>query len=68
MIELGITSGYLIPSLKRKGLRLLMPLHSTENKSIVSKTLEKKPPLRFLYISGIVPIPCYRGSCFWNWY
>jgi len=43
MIELGITSGYLIPVLKRKGLRLLMPLHSTENKSIVSKTLERKP-------------------------
>ena len=43
MIEPSVTFGYLIPVLKRKGLRLLMLLHSTENKSIVSKTLERKP-------------------------
>ncbi|MHA1196787.1 MAG: hypothetical protein ACTSRH_16370 [Promethearchaeota archaeon] len=49
IIELIITSGYLIPVLKRKGLRLLMPLHSTENKSIISKTLERKPITTSIY-------------------
>ena len=43
MIEPGVTFGELIPILKEKGLRLLLPLHPESNKSVLTSALEREP-------------------------
>ena len=43
MIEPGVTFKYLIPKLKQKGLRLLLPLHPTGTKSVLTSALEREP-------------------------
>jgi hypothetical protein len=43
MVEPGVTFKELIPKLKQKGLRLLMPLYPTKNKSVLSSALEREP-------------------------
>ncbi|MEJ2250702.1 MAG: FAD-binding protein [Candidatus Lokiarchaeota archaeon] len=45
MIEPGVTFGKLIPKLKKKGLRLLLPLHPRETKSVIASALEREPIL-----------------------
>jgi len=43
MIEPGVTFRDLIPKLKQKGLRLLLPLHPTGTKSVLTSPLEREP-------------------------
>ena len=43
MIEPGVTFRDLIPKLKQKGLRLLLPLHPTGTKSVLTSALEREP-------------------------
>ncbi len=43
MVEPGVTFGELIPTLRKKGLRLLFPLHPRENKSVLTCALEREP-------------------------
>lgn len=43
MVEPGVTFEVLIPKLKKKGVRLLIPLHPTSNKSVLSSALEREP-------------------------
>jgi hypothetical protein len=43
MIEPGVTFADIIPKLQQKGLRLLLPLHPTGTKSVVSSALEREP-------------------------
>ncbi|MFX0057646.1 MAG: FAD-binding oxidoreductase [Candidatus Heimdallarchaeota archaeon] len=43
MIEPGVTYADIIPKLKQKGLRLLLPLHPTGTKSVVTSALEREP-------------------------
>jgi len=43
MIEPGVTYEELIPKLKQEGLRLLLPLHPTGTKSVVTSALEREP-------------------------
>ncbi|MFX1317151.1 MAG: FAD-binding protein, partial [Promethearchaeota archaeon] len=43
MVEPGVTFNDIIPKLKEKGLRLLMPLYPTETKSILASALEREP-------------------------
>ena len=43
MVEPGVTFGQLIPKLKKKGLRLLLPLNPTSSRSVLSTALERDP-------------------------
>ncbi|MFX1408635.1 MAG: FAD-binding oxidoreductase [Promethearchaeota archaeon] len=43
MIEPGVTFADIIPKLQQEGLRLLLPLHPTGTKSVVSSALEREP-------------------------
>ncbi|MFX1432610.1 MAG: FAD-binding oxidoreductase [Promethearchaeota archaeon] len=43
MVEPGVTFKDLIPKLKQKGLRLLLPLHPTGTKSVLTSALEREP-------------------------
>ena len=43
MIEPGVTFEQLIPTLEKKGLRLLTPLYPTGSKSVVTSALEREP-------------------------
>ncbi|MHA1507468.1 MAG: FAD-binding oxidoreductase [Promethearchaeota archaeon] len=43
MVEPGVSFNQLIPILKKKGLRLLLPLHPTASRSILSTALEREP-------------------------
>jgi hypothetical protein len=43
MVEPGVTFGDLIPKLKEKGLRLLLPLHPRASRSVLSTALEREP-------------------------
>ncbi len=43
MIEPGVTFGKLIPELQNKGLRLLLPLHPRDSKSVLTSALEREP-------------------------
>ncbi|MFX1379308.1 MAG: FAD-binding protein [Promethearchaeota archaeon] len=44
MIEPGVTFGDLIPLLRKKGLKLLMPLSPRASKSVLTAALEREPP------------------------
>ena len=43
MVEPGVTFGQLIPKLRKKGLRLLLPLFPRKNKSVLTSALEREP-------------------------
>lgn len=43
MVEPGVTYGDLVPKLKKEGLRLLLPLHPRETKSVLTSALEREP-------------------------
>ncbi|MFX1445528.1 MAG: FAD-binding oxidoreductase [Promethearchaeota archaeon] len=43
MIEPGVTFSNLIPKLQNKGLRLLLPLHPRNSKSVLTSALEREP-------------------------
>ena len=43
MVEPGVTFNQLIPILKKKGLRLLLPLNPTGSRSVLSTALEREP-------------------------
>ncbi|MFX1489705.1 MAG: FAD-binding oxidoreductase [Promethearchaeota archaeon] len=43
MIEPGVTFGKLIPRLKQKGLKLMVPLHPRASKSVLTAALERVP-------------------------
>ena len=43
MVEPGVSFDQLVPILKKKGLRLLLPLHPTASKSVLSTALEREP-------------------------
>ncbi|MHA1334989.1 MAG: FAD-binding oxidoreductase [Promethearchaeota archaeon] len=43
MVEPGVTFGELIPILKKRGLRLLLPLLPRSDKSVLSTALEREP-------------------------
>jgi len=43
MIEPGVTFGELLPKLKKKDLRINMPLHPRASKSVLSSALEREP-------------------------
>ena len=43
MVEPGVTFGDIIPILKEKGLRLLIPLYPTSSKSVLTAALDKEP-------------------------
>jgi len=43
MVEPGVTFDQLIPILKKKGLRLLLPLNPTSSRSVLSTALEREP-------------------------
>ena len=43
MVEPGVTFGELIPKLKEKGLRLLLPLHPESDKSVLTSALKREP-------------------------
>jgi len=43
MVEPGVSFDQLVPILKKKGLRLLLPLNPTASKSILATALEREP-------------------------
>ncbi|MFX1480433.1 MAG: FAD-binding oxidoreductase [Promethearchaeota archaeon] len=43
MIEPGVTFGELVPHLKQKGLKLMVPLHPRASKSVLTAALERVP-------------------------
>ncbi len=43
MVEPGVTFEKIIPILKKKGLRLLLPLHPKATKSVLAAALEREP-------------------------
>ena len=43
MVEPGVSFDQLVPILKKKGLRLLLPLHPTASRSILATALEREP-------------------------
>jgi hypothetical protein len=43
MVEPGVVFGQLIPILQKKGLRILLPLHPRNNKSVLTAALERVP-------------------------
>ena len=43
MVEPGVTFDQLVPILKNKGLRLLLPLNPTASRSVLSTALEREP-------------------------
>ncbi len=43
MVEPGVTFKDLIPKLHQKGLRLILPLHPRETKSVLTSALEREP-------------------------
>ena len=53
-IEPGVTFGELIPKLKKKGVRINMPLHPRASKSVLSSALEREPVIipRYMWDSA----------------
>lgn len=43
MIEPGVTFGDIIPKLKKKGLKIMLPLHPRASKSVLASALEREP-------------------------
>jgi hypothetical protein len=43
MVEPGVSFNELVPVLKKKGLRLLLPLHPTASRSVLTTALEREP-------------------------
>ena len=43
MVEPGVSFGQLVPILKKKGLRLLLPLNPTASRSVLATALEREP-------------------------
>ncbi|MFX1502968.1 MAG: FAD-binding protein [Promethearchaeota archaeon] len=43
MIEPGVTFGDLIPKLRKKGLKIMTPLHPRASKSVLTSALEREP-------------------------
>ncbi|MFX1281068.1 MAG: FAD-binding oxidoreductase [Promethearchaeota archaeon] len=43
MVESGVSFGQIIPLLQKKGLRLLIPLHPRNSKSVLTSALERVP-------------------------
>jgi len=43
MVEPGVSFGQIVPILKKKGLRLLVPLNPTASRSVLATALEREP-------------------------